>query len=82
MKTIKILFAFLLTIASVVNAQDAYHPLLKVGKVWNCYHTNFRYEYNMILTVEGDTIVDGDRCFKMSSKMVNQLTGDVLSPKS
>ena len=82
MKRISILFALLLATASVVNAQDAYHPLLKVGKVWNCYYTNFHYEYNMILTVEGDTIVDGDRCFKMSSKMVNQLTGEVLSEGS
>ena len=56
-----------------------YHPLLKVGKVWNYYYTNGYSEANMYLRVDGDTIIDGEQCFKMSCTMTDQWTGEIIS---
>ena len=56
-------------------AEEAYRPMLKEGKEWNCYMSNGRYEWNIVFSVNGDTIINGDRCFKMSYKMIDQHTG-------
>ncbi len=78
---ISLLIAFVYP--SFINAkQQDYRPLLKIGKTWNCYMTNNRYEFNLSLTVVSDTMIDGDRCYRITSKMVNQLTGEIMSEGS
>ena len=60
MKTIKIIFALLLATAGVMNAQDAYHPLLKDGRTWNLIQVYERSEYvdslGNIIDLNNDTI--------------------------
>ena len=81
MKTIKTLLVLLFIGASAtLNAADEpYRPLLKIGKTWNCYSTNNRYEFNFSWTIVSDTIIDGDRCYRLTGKMTNQLTGEIMS---
>ena len=81
MKTIKTLLVLLFICASAtLNAADEpYRPLLKIGKTWNCYSTNNRYEFIFSWTIVSDTIIDGDRCYRLTGKMTNQLTGEIMS---
>ena len=73
-KSIILLFLLSASFGSLV-AEEAYRPMLKEGKEWNCYMSNGRYEWNIVFSVNGDTIINGERCFKMSYKMIDQHTG-------
>ena len=62
-------------------AQTDYRPLLKEGKVWNMYYSNYSrsYEFNICVSVLGDTIVDGEQCYKVTSETKDIATGNVIS---
>ena len=62
-------------------AQTDYRPMLKEGKVWNMYYSNYSrsYEFNICVSVLGDTIVDGEQCYKVTSEMKDIATGNVIS---
>ena len=71
-------FVFILPVSA---ADEDYRPLLKVGKAWDWYLHNptYRYEWNYHYRVVGDTIVDGERWYKMTTKGTNLSTGEVVS---
>ena len=62
-------------------AQTDYRPLLKEGKVWNMYYSNYSrsYEFNICVSVLGDTIVDDEQCYKVTSETKDIATGNVIS---
>ena len=62
-------------------AQIDYHPLLKEGKVWNIYYSNYSrsFELNFCVKVLGDTIVDNEQCYKATSETIDIATGNVIS---
>ena len=61
------------------TTQDDYRPMLKDGKVWNCYYSNGFSRFKMVFYLDGDSIVDGDRCFKMYLTMTEMETGTNLA---
>ena len=62
--------------ARLVSAQTDYHPLLKDGKVWiSSYIAYGYYEIEYVKYVKGDTIVDGEKYFKMYTNMTDLDTG-------
>ena len=62
-----------------IHADEAYRPMLKDGKVWNCYYSNGFNRFKMVFYINGDSIVDGDRCFKMYLTMTELPTGTKLA---
>ena len=42
-----------------MHADEAYRPMLKDGKVWNCYYSNGFSRFKMVFYLDGDSIVDG-----------------------
>ena len=62
-----------------MHADEAYRPMLKDGKVWNCYYSSGPYNFWMVYYINGDSIVDGDRCFKMYLTMTEMETGTNLA---
>ena len=81
MKLRNILISLLaaLTCPVGMQADEAYQPMLKDGKVWNCYYSNGFNRFKMVFFINGDSIVDGDRCFKMYLAMTELPTGTKLS---
>lgn len=62
-----------------LETEMAYRPMLKDGKVWNCYYSNGFSRFKMVFYLDGDSIVDGDRCFKMYLTMTEMETGTNLA---
>ena len=71
-------FVFSLPISA---AGGDYRPLLKVGKAWDwyCRAATYAHEWNRHYAVVGDTIVDGERCYKIATKETELSTGEVVS---
>jgi len=36
---------------------------LKIGKQWNEYYTNGHYEGSMVYTIDGDSLINGERLY-------------------
>ena len=62
-----------------MHADEAYRPMLKDGKVWNCYYSNGFSRFKMVFYLDGDSIVNGDRCFRMYLTMTETETGTDLA---
>ena len=62
-----------------MHADEVYRPMLKDGKVWNCYYSNGFSRFKMVYYLDGDSIVDGDRCFRMYLTMTETETGTDLA---
>lgn len=62
----------------VVHAQT-YCPMLKDGKVWDYYYTNSFFEGNLSYQIDGDSIVDGQKCYKLYWTFTDQWTGNVMA---
>ena len=79
------LIAGLLLLAESMSAQTDYSPLLKDGKVWNMSNhiwdlipgTSEWQELEVVEYVKGDTIVDGEKYFKVYTNMTNTYTGEM-----
>ena len=82
MKKIFILLFLLSACFGSLVAEEAYHPMLKEGKEWFCYLGNSFREYSYTFYIKGDTIVDGEKCFKMYVDFRNMLTGELISTSS
>ena len=55
-----------------------FYPMLKDGKEWYYYiSTNPYSEFSFYYRLEGDTIIDGEKGYKVWSKFLNQQTGQV-----
>ena len=55
-----------------------YYPMLKNGKEWYYYLSNsVSREYDFFYRLDGDTIIDGEKGYKVWSKFLNQQTGEV-----
>ena len=62
----------LLLLSGTVIAQSDYCPLLQVGKAWHLNYPNMSWpdgshDGKWMLTVEKDTVVGGEQCFKVLS---------------
>lgn len=79
MKKIFILLFLLSACFGSLVAEEAYHPMLKEGKEWFCYLGNSFREYSYTFYIKGDTIVDGEKCFKMYVDFRDMLTGELIS---
>ena len=56
-----------------------FYPMLKDGKEWYYYiSTNPYSEFSFYYRLEGDTIIDGEKGYKVWSKFLNQQTGQVF----
>ena len=82
MKKIFILLFLLSACFGSLVAEEAYRPMLKEGKEWFCYLGNSFREYSYTFYIKGDTIVDGEKCFKMYVDFRNMLTGELISTSS
>ena len=58
-----------------------YQPMVQEGKQWTYYYTNAYYELNFHYRIDGDTIIDGEKWYKLYEDAVNQWTGDVIVRK-
>ena len=59
------------------QSQETYRPLLKDGKVWNIEYTVGGLKtVQMTYFIEGDTVVDGAKCFKMYTTMTDTQSGE------
>ena len=47
-----------------------YRPMLKEGKVWNERAENQYYRIDITKRIAGDTIVAGEKCFKLYAKSI------------
>lgn len=56
--------AICLVLVSLASAQD-YRPMLKDGRTWNSYSTNGYYEGKMVESICGDSIIDGEKWYKL-----------------
>lgn len=72
--------AALLVIGQSVCARE-YQPMVQEGKQWTYYYTNANYELNFHYRIDGDTIIDGEKWYKLYEDAVNQWTGDVIVRK-
>ena len=69
----------LLISATIVMAQDAYEPMLKVGKTWENYYLQAgMQDIRRTYLVNGDTIVDGELCYKMHITLSDWHSGKLL----
>ena len=60
-------------------AQTDYRPMLKEGKSWDWYFANTpSREAAINLTIVGDTVIDGEQCYKTSFQMTNLASGTVV----
>ena len=81
----KRLSAFVVLLMCFLGTIDAsasdYHPLLKEGKVWNMYYSNYSRSYELTICVRiiGDTIVDNEQCYKATSETIDRATGNAIS---
>ena len=81
----KRLSAFMVLFMCFLGTIDAsasdYHPLLKEGKVWNMYYSNYSRSYELTICVRiiGDTIVDNEQCYKATSETIDRATGNAIS---
>ena len=82
MKKIFILLFLLSACFGSLVAEEAYRPMLKEGKQWFCYLGNSFREYSYNFYIKGDTIVDGEKCFKMYVDFRDMLTGELISTSS
>lgn len=80
-KSVILLFMLSACFSSLV-AEEAYRPMLKEGKQWFCYLGNSFREYSYNFYIKGDTIVDGEKCFKMYVDFRDMLTGELISTSS
>ena len=71
----------LLFISSLkMNATDTdYRPMLKDGKVWSLNNISYFRSYNLCLSIVGDTIVDGEQCYRMDYLMTDLASGNIIS---
>ena len=58
-----------------------YQPMVQEGKQWTYYYTNAYDELNFHYRIDGDTIIDGEKWYKLYEDAVNQWTGDVIVRK-
>ena len=65
-----------MTLLLQVAAREFY-PMLKDKKEWRYYLTNSFVEHNLYYRLDGDTIIDGEKGYKVWSKLVDQQTGQV-----
>ena len=82
MKKVLLLVLMLLPFVSSLkmNARDAdYRPMLKVGKVWSLNYISSFGSYNICLSIVGDTIVDGEQCYRTASLMTDLGSGKIIS---
>ena len=63
----------------VSTGQPGDNSLLKIGKQWNEYYTNGHYEGSMVYTIDGDSLINGERYFTVGALLIDQWTGDTLS---
>ena len=57
-----------------------FYPMLKDGKEWNYYYTTTgSWESNYYFRLAGDTIIDGEKGYKVWFKHVHQQTGQVFA---
>ena len=70
-------FVFILPVSA---ADEDYRPLLKVGKAWDwyCRAAAYAHEWNRHYAVVGDTIVDGEQCYKVFAEQTDINTGEVV----
>lgn len=55
-----------------------FYPMLKNGKEWYYYLSNsVSREYDLFYRLDGDTIIDGVKGYKVWSKFLNQQTGEL-----
>lgn len=55
-----------------------FYPILKEGKEWYYYlTTNLYSEFSIYYRLDGDTIINGEKGYKVWSKYLNQQTGQV-----
>jgi hypothetical protein len=63
----------------VSTGQPGDNSLLKIGKQWNEYYTNGHYEGSMVYTIDGDSLINGERYFTVGALLIDQWTGDTIS---
>ena len=65
---------FMCFLGTIDASASDYHPLLKEGKVWNMYYSNYSRSYELTICVRiiGDTIVDNEQCYKATSETIDQ----------
>lgn len=59
------------------SARD-YLPMLKDGKRWKYYYTNNHYECNFYYTLDGDTLIDGEKWHKVYYHVTDQWSGNII----
>lgn len=60
-------------------ADDTYRPMFKEGKVWEYYYTNGFYEGSLKYYISGDSIVDGEKCYKLYMILTELQTDRIVS---
>jgi hypothetical protein len=72
---------FMCFLGTIDASASDYHPLLKEGKVWNMYYSNYSRSYELTICVRiiGDTIVDNEQCYKATSETIDRATGNAIS---
>jgi len=73
----RILLSIILGALVLTVVAREFYPMLKDGKEWYYYLTNSFYEFNLYYRLDGDTIIDGEKGFKVWSKFLNQQTGEL-----
>ena len=73
------ILTMMLAMATIVIAQEGYEPMLKVGKTWENYMLQGgMQDVRQTYLVSGDTVVDGEQCYKMHITLSDWHTGKLL----
>lgn len=65
----KCIIILLLSLICARGNSQNYRPFCEDGKQWLLLNTNFYgYEYTVVQTLHGDTIIEGTQCLKLTSK--------------
>ena len=70
----------LLLATMAANAQNDYAPMLKEGRMWTSLYDNGNgYRSIWEMWVAGDSLVDGEQCYKILNRLRDRKTGEVVS---
>jgi len=73
------ILTMMLAMTTVVIAQDNYEPMLKVGKAWeNYYLQGDMQDIRRTYHISGDTVVDGEQCYKLHITLSDWHSGKLL----
>ena len=75
-----ITIAVCLVFVSAIDADD-YRPMLKDGRIWNSYWTNGYYEGRQEMSINGDSIIDGEKWFKLYYSLREWKTDTIVTQR-